>query len=79
MFNGEHLSRGVDVLKLSPGDFVDVVWYWILKDMDAKESEKLGQKVWMPPRGEDVHPDDPFWGEEAEQRAADEMNKRRRG
>lgn len=64
---------------MSPSDFIDVMWYWLLKDLDTKESEKLQQKIWMPPRGQDPHPSDPFWGEEAELAAAEAMSKNRRG
>lgn len=78
-FNGEHLGRGVDVLKLSPADFLDVVWYWLIKDADEKTTDKIGRKVWLPPRGEEPTDDNPYYGLAAEEAAFEDMNRRKRG
>lgn len=78
-FNGEHLGRGVDVLKLHPSDFLDVIWFWLIENQDEKGVEKLGRQIWLPPMGEEPTDDNPYYGYEAEMAALADFEKRKRG
>lgn len=64
--NGECIYRGIKPLKLSPSDFCDLILYFVTRNMDQKEQDAFGRKLYLPPRG--VEPDDdlPYWGLNAE-------------
>lgn len=74
-FNGFHLSRGVNVLKMHPQDLLDVVWAWLIENLDSKEIDKLGRQIWLPPPGEEPTDDNPYFGYEAEMKAFEESQK----
>jgi hypothetical protein len=78
LFNGTHLRQGVDVLKLHPSDFLDVVWSWLTENADQKEIDKIGRKIWLPPRGVEPTDDNPYYGFAAEEAAYAEMQKRKK-
>lgn len=66
--NGECIYRGIKPLKLSPPDFCDLVQFFITRNMDQKEQDAYGRKLWMPPPGVEPEDDNPYWGVEAEMR-----------
>lgn len=58
----------MNLRKMHPADFTDLVHYMITRHMDSKEQQKYERNLWMPPKGEEPEDDNPYWGVEAEMR-----------
>ena len=50
MFNGWALSQGVDLIELRFDALLDLIYYWLIKDAEEEDVEKLNSRLWMPPK-----------------------------
>lgn len=64
-FNGWCISQGVDCQELHPADFCDLVYYWLSKDLEAKERHRLDMDLTTPPANIAPSEDDPMWSDDA--------------
>lgn len=60
------MARGLKPLKLSPADFQDLVLFWLMENMDAKEIADLERRLTLPPPNTVIKKNDPVWSRDAE-------------
>lgn len=68
-FNGECVSLGVNIRKLPCPDFFDLIYFWLVRNADQKEKDKIDLQLFLPPIGMEAEADHPFFSEEAEMSA----------
>lgn len=67
VFDGWSMTvlAGGDPLRLPLDRFLNLVYYWLVKDGDSEGIQKMNLKLWMPPKGEAAPKNSP-WSAEAE-------------
>lgn len=73
--NGECQAQGVNLRKMHPEDFSDLVLHFVTRNMDSKETDAFYRKLYMPPVGEEPDDDNPVWGIHAEMKAFEKTSK----
>lgn len=64
--DGRLLMKGVDLLSLGFSRQINVVYSLLLENRDEMERDRFERDLHEPLPGEEIDPDDPFWGDEAE-------------
>lgn len=49
MFNGWAIAQGIDLVELPLDALLDLTYYWLTKDAEEEDVEKLYSRLWMPP------------------------------
>jgi hypothetical protein len=63
-FDGWAASQGVDPEELEYERFVNLIWYWLMRDRDDKERASIESRLYLPPRG--ITPTTGPWSAQAE-------------
>lgn len=66
MFDGWAASRAVDPLGLPPDRFLNLVYYWLVRNADEKRRASIDRDLNRPPAGEQAPTDEGPWSAEAE-------------
>lgn len=66
IFNGWCLEQGIFFKKLAPEDLCDLIYWWLIKDMDEKARYRVDVDLTIPPANVIPDENDPMWSEDAE-------------
>ncbi len=70
IFDGWCAARNVDPDELPPDRYLNLVYYWLTRNADAKRRAELDAKLERPPSGENVSTiDEGTWSADAEMAA----------
>lgn len=68
MIDGWAAVSGSDPMQLPADRFLNLIYFWAVKELDQDDRFKLDTRLWMPPKGEAPAPQSP-WSAENEKKA----------
>lgn len=49
--NGYAIGQRIKLRKLYLEDFLDFMWWWVVREASQEERDKFERWLWMPPKG----------------------------